>query len=138
MGRGRPHHGNRRRGRSGGPREHRHTLTGTLVVSRPGAAHVETPEGDFELVRHGQREAMNGDEVEVAIIEQRGRAPRAAVRSVVTRAVETFLGRYATRASAMTSLSFPRTPARLGWASARETSSLLASRSTPRARARPS
>lgn len=95
MGRGRPHHGNRRRGRSGGPREHRHTLTGTLVVSRPGAAHVETPEGDFELVRHGQREAMNGDEVEVAIIEQRGRAPRAVVRSVATRAVETFLGRYA-------------------------------------------
>lgn len=95
MGRGRPHHGNRRRGRSGGPRKQHHTLTGTLVVSRPGAAHVETPEGDFELVRHGQREAMNGDEVEVAIIEQRGRAPRAVVRSVITRAVETFLGTYA-------------------------------------------
>lgn len=95
MGRGRPHHGNRRRGRSGGPRRQHHTLTGTLVVSRPGAAHVETPEGDFELVRHGQREAMNGDEVEVAIIEQRGRAPRAVVRSVITRAVETFLGTYA-------------------------------------------
>lgn len=95
MGRGRPHHGNRRRGRSGGPRKQHHTLTGTLVVSRPGAAHVETPEGDFELVRHGQREAMNGDEVEVAIVEQRGRAPRAVVRSVITRAVETFLGTYA-------------------------------------------
>ena len=95
MGRGRPHHGNRRRGRSGGPRKQHHTLTGTLVVSRPGAAHAETPEGDFELVRHGQREAMNGDEVEVAIIEQRGRAPRAVVRSVITRAVETFLGTYA-------------------------------------------
>ena len=96
MGRGRPHHGNRRRGRSGGPRRQHHTLVGTLVVSRPGAAHVETPEGDFELVRHGQREAMNGDEVEIAIIEQRGRAPRAVVRSVITRAVETFLGTYAT------------------------------------------
>ena len=96
MGRGRPHHGNRRRGRSGGPRKQHHTLVGTLVVSRPGAAHVETPEGDFELVRHGQREAMNGDEVEIAIIEQRGRTPRAVVRSVITRAVETFLGTYAT------------------------------------------
>ena len=85
----------RRRGRSGGPRKQHHTLTGTLVVSRPGAAHVETPEGDFELVRHGQREAMNGDEVEVAIIERRGRAPRAVVRSVIIRAVETFLGTYA-------------------------------------------
>lgn len=95
MGRGRPHHGNRRRGRSGGARERSHTLAGTLVVSRPGAAHVETPEGDLELVRHGQREAMNGDEVEVAIIEQRGRAPRAVVRSVLSRAVITFLGRYA-------------------------------------------
>lgn len=94
MGRGRPHHGSRRRGRSGGPRERSRTLTGTLVVSRPGAAHVETPEGDFELVRHGQREAMNGDEVEVAIIEQRGRAPRAVVRSVLTRAVSAFLGSY--------------------------------------------
>ena len=96
MGRGRPHHGNRRRGRSGGPRSQHHTITGTLEVSRPGAAHVETPEGDFELVRHGQREAMNGDEVEIVIIEQRGRAPRAVVRSVITRAVETFLGTYAT------------------------------------------
>ena len=96
MGRGRPHHGNTRRGRSGGPRRQHHTITGTLVVSRPGAAHVETPEGDFGLASRGQREAMNGDEVEVALIEQRGRAPRAVVRSVISRAVETFLGTYAT------------------------------------------
>ena len=94
MGRGRPHRGNRRRGRSGGPRARARTLTGTLVVSRPGAAHVETAEGSFELARHGQREAMNGDEVEVALVEQRGRQPRAVVRSVITRAVETFLGRF--------------------------------------------
>ena len=94
MGRGRPHRGNRRRGRSGGPRTRARMLTGTLVVSRPGAAHVETAEGGFELVRHGQREAMNGDEVEVALVEQRGRQPRAVVRSVITRAVETFLGRF--------------------------------------------
>ena len=94
MGRSRPHHGSRRRGRAGGARERRHTVTGVLVVSRPGAAHVESPEGDFELVRHGQREAMNGDTVEVALIEQRGRAPRAVVRSVLERAVTTFLGRF--------------------------------------------
>ena len=95
MGRSRPHRGNRRRGRSGGPRSRAHTLTGTLVITRPGVGYVETSEGSFELARHGQREAMNGDEVEVALVEQRGRQPRAVVRSVVTRAVETFLGRFA-------------------------------------------
>ena len=94
MGRGRPHHGGRRRGRSGGPRRRSRTLTGTLVVSSPGAAHVETAEGEFELVRHGQREAMNGDKVEVALVEQRGRAPRAVVRSVLQRAVTTLLGTF--------------------------------------------
>lgn len=95
MGRSRPHRGNRRRGRSGGPRSRARTLTGTLVITRPGVGYVETSEGSFELARHGQREAMNGDEVEVALVEQRGRQPRAVVRSVVTRAVETFLGRFA-------------------------------------------
>ncbi|WP_417228455.1 ribonuclease R [Thermophilibacter sp.] len=95
MGRSRPHRGNRRRGRSGGPRSRARTLTGTLVITRPGVGYVETSEGPFELARHGQREAMNGDEVEVALVEQRGRQPRAVVRSVVTRAVETFLGRFA-------------------------------------------
>ena len=94
MGRSRPHRGNRRRGRSGGPRSRARTLTGTLVITRPGVGYVETSEGSFELARHGQREAMNGDEVEVALVEQRGRQPRAVVRSVVTRAVETFLGRF--------------------------------------------
>ncbi len=95
MGRSRPHRGNRRRGRSGGPRSRARTIVGTLVVTRPGSGYVETPEGSFELARHGQREAMNGDEVEVALVEQRGRRPRAVVRSVVSRAVETFLGTYA-------------------------------------------
>lgn len=95
MSRGRPHRGNRRRGRSGGPRSRARSLVGTLVVSRPGVAHVETAEGEFELVRHGQREAMNGDEVEVALVEQRGRAPRVVVSSVIERAVTTLLGTYA-------------------------------------------
>lgn len=94
MGRKRAHHGSRRRGRAGGPRERHQTLTGRLVVSRPGVARVETQEGAFELVRHGQREAMNGDEVEVAIVSARNRAPRAVVRSVVVRATQAFLGRF--------------------------------------------
>lgn len=94
MSRKRVHRGSRRRGRSGGPRERHQTLTGRLVVSRPGVARVETQEGAFELVRHGQREAMNGDEVEVAIVSARNRAPRAVVRSVVIRATQTFLGRF--------------------------------------------
>ena len=95
MSRSRPHRGNRRRGRSGGPRGRARTLTGTLVISRPGVGYVETSEGSFDLARHGQREAMNGDEVEVALVEQRGMRPRAVVRSVTSRAVETFLGRFA-------------------------------------------
>ena len=37
---------------------------------------------------------MNGDEVEVALVEQRGRAPRAVVRSVLQRAVTTLLGTF--------------------------------------------
>lgn len=92
MGRRRPHHGNRRRGRSGGPRQRPRTVAGTMHVSRPGSAYVETPEGSFDLVRHGQREAMNGDEVEVALVQKRGSAPRAVVRSVLARETETFLG----------------------------------------------
>ena len=47
MGRSRPHRGNRRRGRSGGARRRARTLTGTLVISRPGVGCVETPEGTF-------------------------------------------------------------------------------------------
>lgn len=92
MGRRRPHHGNRRRGRYGGPRPRPRTVAGTLHVSRPGSAYVETPEGSFDLVRHGQREAMNGDEVEVALVQKRGSTPRAVVRSVLARETETFLG----------------------------------------------
>ena len=96
MARKRPHHGNRRRGQGRRRPEHRQELTGTLVVTRPGAACVETPEGTFDLVRHGQREAMNGDTVQVVLVNDgRGGGPRAVVRSVVERATETFLGRYA-------------------------------------------
>ena len=96
MARKRPHHGNRRRGQGRRRPERRQELTGTLAVTRPGAACVETPEGTFDLVRHGQREAMNGDTVQVVLVSDgRGGGPRAVVRSVVERATETFLGRYA-------------------------------------------
>lgn len=94
MSRKRPHNGNTRRGRSGGPRKRSHELTGTLVVTRPGVGYVETPEGRFDLVRHGAREAMNGDTVAVAVVSAHGREPRVVVRSVVERATTTFLGRF--------------------------------------------
>lgn len=94
MSRKKPHHGNRRRGSGRGHPEHRRELEGTLVVSRPGVAHVETPEGDFDLVRNGMREAMNGDTVRIVLVEGRGTSARALVSSVVERAVTTFLGSY--------------------------------------------
>ena len=53
-----------------------------------------TPEGTFTLARHGIREGMDGDEVQVSLTTAKGREPRATVRSVLTRATSTFLGRY--------------------------------------------
>ena len=55
---------------------------------------VLTPEGTFTLARHGIREGMDGDEVQVSLTTAKGREPRATVRSVLTRATSTFLGRY--------------------------------------------
>lgn len=93
MGRKRPHHGNRRRGSGRSTPRRREVLTGRLVVTRPGCARVETPEGAFDLAARGMREAMNGDEVQVVLVSERGRRPRAVVRSVLSRATESFLGR---------------------------------------------
>ena len=53
-----------------------------------------TPEGTFTLARHGIREGMDGDEVQVSLTTAKGREPRATVRSILTRATSTFLGRY--------------------------------------------
>ena len=97
MGRKSHARGSHRRGRSNhgrASRSQRPTLMGTLRVTGSGVARVETPEGVFRTSKHGQREAMNGDEVEVAIVSARNRAPRAVVRSVVTRATLAFLGRF--------------------------------------------
>lgn len=94
MGRKRPHHGSRRRGSGRRPPERHDELTGTLVVTRPGSARVETAEGTFELARGGQREAMNGDEVRVVVVGVGRAGKKAVVRSVVSRAQTSFLGRF--------------------------------------------
>ena len=96
--------GRRRPGarRSGG---HRHgggkaamrrspTLAGTLRVTKPGVATVETAEGSFRVARRGLREAMNGDEVTVSVFPARGGKKVALVQGVITRAQTTFLGRF--------------------------------------------
>lgn len=96
--------GRRRPGarRSGG---HRHgggkaamrrspTLAGTLRVTKPGVATVETAEGSFRVARRGLREAMNGDEVTVSVFPARGGEKVALVQGVITRAQTTFLGRF--------------------------------------------
>jgi ribonuclease R len=88
-----PHHGNRRRGSGRRAPAQRQTLEGTLVLTRAGVGHVETPEGSFDLAHRGQREAMNADVVQIVLVEGRG-SPRAVVRSVVKRATSTFLGRF--------------------------------------------
>ncbi len=97
MGRRRP--GARRGGghrRGGGKAAMRRspTLAGTLHVTRPGMATVETPEGSFRVARRGLREAMNGDEVTVSVFPARGGEKVALVQGVITRAQSTFLGRF--------------------------------------------
>ena len=94
MSRKRIHKGIRRQGRAKRARRQPKLLTGTLRITRPGVGTVFTPEGMFALARHGIREGMDGDEVQVSLTTAKGREPRATVRSVLTRATSTFLGRY--------------------------------------------
>lgn len=94
MSRKRIHKGNRKQGRAKVSRRPRTLLTGVLSLSRPGVATVSTPEGTFVLAKHGIHEAMHGDEVQVSLISAKGKVPLAHVRSVLTRAVQTFLGVY--------------------------------------------
>ena len=95
MGRKRPHHGNRRRGNTAGARNKpRQLAQGTIHITRPGTASVETAEGTFMVARGGIHEAMNGDEVQVSLVRRGGTEPMAVVRNVVTRATLTFLGAY--------------------------------------------
>ena len=70
------------------------TLAGTLRVTKPGVATVETAEGSFRVARRGLREAMNGDEVTVSVFPARGGKKVALVQGVITRAQTTFLGRF--------------------------------------------
>lgn len=94
MTRKRPHHGDRRRGSGKAHTRHPQVLTGTLRITRPGVGSVETPEGTFDLAHHGMREGMNGDEVQVTLMDAHGGGKVACVQLVLQRAVTTFVGRY--------------------------------------------
>lgn len=95
MTRKRPHHGNRRRGTHPRAQKRRPTLTGTLRVTRPGVASIQTSEGTFTVAPRGVREGMDGDEVQVTLATPHGQhEPLAYVQGVLQRAVHTFLGTY--------------------------------------------
>lgn len=99
MTRKRPHHGNRRHGQHPVHAKPRATYVGTLRVARPGAAFVQTPEGEFPVAPRGVREGMDGDEVQVTLQAPHGHAGRegtrmAYVQGVLHRATHTFLGTY--------------------------------------------
>lgn len=96
MSRKRAHHGNRRRGNTSGPRKKpQDLLTGTIRIIRAGVAEVSCAEGRYSVARGGIREAMDGDEVQVALVRRGGTEPQAVVRNVLQRATTTFLGTYA-------------------------------------------
>ena len=83
-----------RRGRGKAAVRRSPTLAGTLRVTKPGVATVETAEGSFRVARRGLREAMNGDEVTGLGLSRRGGKKVALVQGVITRAQTTFLGRF--------------------------------------------
>ena len=88
------HKSNRRQDKVKRARKSARILTGILHIVRPQVGSVVTPEGTFTLAHHGMREGMDGDEVQVSLTTAKGIEPRATVRSVLTRATSTFLGRY--------------------------------------------
>lgn len=96
MSRKRAHHGSRRRGTHPKPHRQRVLLEGTLKVIRPGVAQVQTAEGTFTVAKHGVREGMNNDVVQVSLVPMHGRGGErvAYVQSVINRASNTFLGTY--------------------------------------------
>lgn len=96
MTRKRPHHGSRRRAPRSGPRKPHALIEGTLRVTRPGVAHVDTAEGTFAVARRGIREGMNGDTVQVSLIPMHGRGGErvAYVQTVVVRASSAFVGTF--------------------------------------------
>lgn len=96
MTRKRPHHGSRRHGNHPRAQKPRQTVEGTLRVSAPGRATVETPEGDFPVPRGGIREGMNGDTVLVSLAYQHNRheGKVAYVQTVLERKTVSYLGIY--------------------------------------------
>lgn len=94
MARGRSQKGRmRRRGSTGGVRKPLVELGGTVHVHAPGRATLSTEEGSFAIAKGGLREAMDGDEVRAVIVSRSGQR-MAVVRSVVSRATDSFMGRY--------------------------------------------
>ena len=96
MSRKRAHHGSKRHGNHPVARKPRTFVTGTLRVTRPDYATVETPEGVFRVGPRGIREGMNGDEVQVTLAtpHDRGGEKLAYVQGVLQRATHTFLGTF--------------------------------------------
>lgn len=96
MTRRRAHHGSRRHGNHPKAHRPRQTVSGTLRVTRPGVATVETAEGTFPVARGGMREGMGGDEVLVSLAPWHGHPgeKRAWVQSVVSRGTKTYLGTF--------------------------------------------
>ncbi len=95
MARTRAHHSSKGR-RYPKTRKPKVLLEGRLCVLRPGVGHVDTAEGTFPLARHGAREAMNGDLVQVSLVQMHGRGGErvAYVQNVVARASESIVGTY--------------------------------------------
>lgn len=95
MGRKRPHHGRKDRGNATGTRRKPQALlSGVIRIARPGIATVKTPEGSFAVARGGIHEAMDGDEVQAGLVRRGGSEPMVVVRSVLQRAVSSFVGTY--------------------------------------------
>ncbi len=95
MTRKRPHRGNTRRGRTNGPRRRpQQLILGTIHITRPDAARVETSEGTYVVARGSIHGAMDGDEVQISLERRGGTERKAVVRAVVRRATSTFLGTF--------------------------------------------
>lgn len=86
----------RRRGSGRTPRKPRRLVEGTLHLLGSGRGEVRTSEGAFAIARHGLREAMHGDEVQVSLVPMHGRNGEyvAYVQSVLHRACTGFVGTY--------------------------------------------
>lgn len=86
----------KRQGRRGGyaahTRKQHQLVTGKLWLAESSSAHIETPEGNFRLVRGGIREAMGGDTVQALVLKRGKEEPCAVIQAVLERATHSFLG----------------------------------------------